>query len=116
MAGIRVNVTWRGLDDMIAHFQAYAKAVPVRVSSAYNEVGDQSKDVMDSYTPVLTGRLKRNNAVGHQQYGFRLSNAVEYSIYVEYGTRYMAAQPYLSPATEFARAELHRRLPQALKY
>ena len=34
----------------------------------------------------------------------------EYGIYVEMGTRHMAAQPYLTPAAEFVRAGFLRAM------
>lgn len=39
---------------------------------------------------------------------YLVGSAVEYSVYVEFGTSKMAAQPYLFPAAEAALQEIHQ--------
>lgn len=51
--------------------------------------------------PVDTGRLRQS--IGLQKRGeghYRVGTNVEYAPYVEYGTRRMAAQPFMRPALE----------------
>lgn len=60
-----------------------------------------------SAAPVDTGRLRqsiqvRQIAPGH----YRVSTNVEYALYVEFGTRYRRATPFLRPALEQARIRL----------
>lgn len=57
--------------------------------------------------PVRTGYLKRSIkadkiAPGH----WTVTVGAHYGRYVEYGTRYMHAQPYMTPAIEACKAEL----------
>lgn len=55
--------------------------------------------------PVLTGNLRRSIHVTPVDTSHALVGTdVEYAPYQEYGTRHMAAQPYLTPAVEHARA------------
>lgn len=114
-AGIHVDVEWEGLDELIDLFERYEEQVPQNVTATYAEVGQHSKQVMDVHTPVDTGHLKSRNQLETEQFGFTLKNDAEYSAYVEYGTTRMSAQPYLAPATEFARQELSRQLPKTLE-
>jgi HK97 gp10 family phage protein len=48
--------------------------------------------------PVRTGRLR--DSIGHEVDGdtVRVTASAPYAAYVEEGTRYMAAEPYLRPA------------------
>ncbi len=51
--------------------------------------------------PVRTGNLKNSiQASEENPLLWRVDVGANYSVYVECGTRYMAAQPYLLPATE----------------
>lgn len=52
--------------------------------------------------PVDTGRLKRSIEVQTEKQGFvqRVISDVPYAPYVEFGTRKMHAQPFLTPAAE----------------
>lgn len=55
--------------------------------------------------PVKTGNLRRSlhtTPLGLARAA--VGTDVEYAPYVEYGTRHMAARPYLTPAVEAARA------------
>lgn len=57
--------------------------------------------------PVDTGYLQ--NSIRSSRTGagsWRVEAGAEYAAHVEYGTRYMAAQPYLRPALDEIRAQL----------
>jgi HK97 gp10 family phage protein len=49
-------------------------------------------------TPVLTGHLR--DSIEHEVQGetVRVGTNVDYAVYVEEGTRYMNAEPFLRPA------------------
>ena len=59
--------------------------------------------------PVRTGRLR--GSIGHAKKNpttEQVGTDVEYAPYVELGTRYQKAQPYLRPAVENHRGEYER--------
>lgn len=61
--------------------------------------------------PVDTGNLR--GSINHKVIRFdlvRIGTPVEYAPYVELGTRYQAAQPYLRPAVYENKAEIKRIL------
>lgn len=61
--------------------------------------------------PVDTGALRASiQAVGVGPLHWQVRVGVEYGIYVEMGTRYMAAQPYLGPGAEAVRADFLRAM------
>lgn len=52
-----------------------------------------------SLAPVHYGQLRNSIEVGNiEKISARVGTNLEYGVYQEYGTRYMAAQPYLRPA------------------
>ncbi len=109
------TVTWEGLEGWISLVVDMKSTTPEKVKEIMGEIGESSKMVMDSHTPVRTGKLKANNTLAETENGFDLSNATEYAVFIERGTRKMKAQPFLEPAAEYAAQEMDNRLPSALE-
>lgn len=96
MAGIRVE----GLDKLEKQLKKNAtlhdvKRV-VRKSASDLQMAAQRK------APVDSGTLKRSIGLDIINGGMtaEVEATAEYAAYVEYGTRYMEAKPYLKPALE----------------
>ena len=73
------------------------------VTNELEKLGARIEAAARNLVPVDTGKLR--NSLTHQVKGFTLmvgSRDVDYSMYVEYGTSRMRAQPYLRPAIESA--------------
>lgn len=66
--------------------------------------------------PVDTGNLRNSIRTTFENDGMTgiVSTNVEYAIYVEYGTRFMAAQPYFTPAAEQVRGSFERAVKSEL--
>lgn len=66
--------------------------------------------------PVDTGNLKNSGAVEMENdlQGV-IYYAADYAIYVELGTRFMRAQPYLTPSAEAARGPFHAAMHHLIK-
>ena len=109
------TVTWEGLEGWISLVVDMRKTTPEKVKTTMDEIGKDSKMVMDAHTPVRSGKMKSNNTLTETEQGFDLSNATDYAVFVEKGTRKMKAQPFLEPATEYAAQEMDARLPTALE-
>lgn len=64
-----------------------------------------------------TGNLKRgiNTEISDGGLTSTTESSVEYSGYVEYGTRYMEAQPYMHPAFKEVEPEFKRDLDKLVK-
>jgi HK97 gp10 family phage protein len=99
-------------------------AVPEKASSIMAEIGNDALEMMQGKTPVwkgkpdrshIPGKLKEGDTLEETGDGFKLSNAVKYAKFVNYGTRKMEAEPFLDPAVEFAAQAMADRLPQALE-
>lgn len=66
--------------------------------------------------PVDTGRLKNSLRVVYQADGLkaRLLTDVPYARFVEFGTKYVPARPFLFPAVEAAQHQIYSDLSVAL--
>lgn len=69
-------------------------------------------DLAQYYVPVDTGRLKTSLQIGEGENVFEIlegglviqvGTSVYYAVFVEFGTRHNAAQPFLTPAVEQVR-------------
>lgn len=105
------TVTYDGLTEMLTGFEQMRERVPGAVKEMMGQLGPDCKDVMDAHTAVRTGNLKKNNELIQEDNGFTLQNLTDYAGFVNWGTRHMAAQPYLDPAVEFGKNELQARAP-----
>lgn len=80
---------------------AVLAAVNAANSRALEIMGGKAESYAKQLCPVDTGRLR--NSITHQQQDENteiVGSNVEYSVFVEMGTRKMKAQPYLRPAAE----------------
>lgn len=77
------------------------------VKEAANECAARAK----AAAPVDTGALKQEIHVEEKSdLASDTVSAMPYSLYQEYGTRYMAAQPYMTPAAESVRPRFLGRM------
>lgn len=67
---------------------------------AADKMGKKAKEYAKQIVPVRTGALRDSIDYRVENGGFILYTDKEYGIYVELGTRKMAAQPYMRPAME----------------
>lgn len=110
---MKVKYTVKGLDKFVSR----VKQLPEKTQrSVDKELGLSSLRVERQakiYAPWDTGWLSNHiyaNKVGNLQY--EVVSPVHYSIYLELGTRYMMAQPFMYPALEEEYWPLMRRLSQ----
>lgn len=80
-------------------------------------VGITAEGHAKNKTPVDTGRLRNSiaHAVAEDEKAAYIGTNVEYAPYVELGTRFMSARPYLRPAAEGHGEEYKRIMEAALK-
>lgn len=80
---------------------AVLAAVSDAKARALEIMGGKAESYAKQLCPVDTGRLR--NSITHQQQDANteiVGSNVEYSVFVEMGTRRQRAQPYLRPAAE----------------
>ena len=91
------------------------KSVDQAIARALEVCGGLAERYAKEICPVDTGRLR--NSIAHEpvdDHTERIGSNVEYAPYVELGTRYQKAQPYLRPAVEDHRDEYAKVIKQEL--
>lgn len=68
------------------------------VSESMDKLAETIFEESQSFVPVETGHLKESGFTDSDGSAHRIGYTADYSAYVELGTRYMNAEPYLRPA------------------
>ena len=89
----------KGLNEVVARFGKAAEQVKTVVEDHLLNCGNDIVTVAKMLVPVRTGYL-RNSIAASVQFPMRLYVVAKapYATYVEFGTRYMAPQPFMYPA------------------
>ena len=66
------------------------------------QAAQQTADYARQVVPVRTGRLKASISAGEEGKNFKTQVDCPYAVYVEMGTRFMTARPYLRPGVQRA--------------
>lgn len=85
-------------EAFMASLYAAVRAVEIKAEADLWRLALQIQNYARLLAPVDTGRL-RSSVFARRGDGYvEVGSNVQYAAYVEFGTRYMAAQPYLRPA------------------
>lgn len=106
-----ITVRFNHLPRLSAEAVVRAK---VAVAKAAFDIEAHAKTVV----PVDTGNLKNSIQTQIEADGLTATvgpRAVEYALYVEYGTSRMGAQPYMRPAAEVVRPAFIAAMQQIVK-
>lgn len=89
-----------GVDELMKALKKNVKLDDVKRVVKQN--GSELQTAAERVVPVDTGTLKRSIGLEIKDSGLtaEVEPTAEYAPYVEYGTRYMRAQPYLRPSLE----------------
>lgn len=99
----------QGLDRLVVTFPKSAGALPYRFATRVRRYARAK-------APVDTGYLR--STIQRERLGERAHRVyvgAHYGIYVNYGTRYQAAQPFWEPAIAQARRDLHRDMKEMFR-
>ena len=106
------------------NFPYMRQAMINEVQKAVKETGEEVINEARRIVPVRTGRLRASLRVGKVEkqlgtdpayFAVNLSSDAPYWGYVEYGTRHMAARPYIRPAVEWGKYYLSERVEGAIQ-
>jgi hypothetical protein len=99
-------------------FPKLAVELPVMSREECRATAQEVVDIARDLVPVLTGALQGTIKVNAVANGYTASAGdpplVVYAPFVEYGTRFMAAEPYFTPAVEAAAPDFQRRMGSIL--
>lgn len=97
-------------------FGELAAKLPALAALAVRKAATDITAFARRIAPVDTGALR--NSINWAMAGAAaaiVSVGVAYGIFVEFGTRHMAAQPYFTPAVEWMRPQFEAAIINALK-
>lgn len=93
-----MGVKLEGFDELQAKLKKNVKLEDVKVVVQYN--GSEMQTTANLICPKDTSNLANSITLELTDGGFtaEVEPHMDYAAYVEYGTRYMSAQPYIRPA------------------
>ena len=112
---MEVEVTVEGESELMDAVDALPDRMQKEIEELMGQLAKEGLDYMDNLTPVRSGYLKSRNQVEADGLEFTLSNDADYAPYVNYGTRYMHAQPFFEPTVEYLTGEMETVLKAALE-
>lgn len=114
MAGFNIDVEVEGAEAIASSFRNKADALTTGLGEALREIAQIIVDEAQANAPVDTGYLRDHIRMTEESdTSVTVVSEAEYSSFVEFGTRYMSAQPFFEPAIESARSEASRILQDA---
>lgn len=84
------------------------------VGTAFQKLAPELLSTMQQQTPVDTGELRGSEAATAAAKSLTLTAGAEHGKYVEFGTRYMAAQPFMRPTVEGAAGQVGSAIADAV--
>ena len=110
-----MDIVVEGLDDLEANIDRILANIG-NVRQTVRWAGSRVQQEAMKTVPVDTGELKRSIGLHLEDGGLTavVEATKEYAGYVEYGTRFMAAQPYMRPAAEQIAPLFVRQIQEAL--
>ena len=87
------------------------------VRTVVQKNGADMQEKAQRNAPVDTGALKRSIALNMRDIGMtaEVEPTAEYAPYVEFGTRFMNAQPYLKPAFEEQKEQFKKDMDKLVR-
>lgn len=107
MATVRIEVKFNKLPQCPGIME---KAV----ATAFGDVGPKLLSTMKGKTPVDTGELRNSESMSVGSKQLTLSAGTDHCGFVEFGTRKMAAQPYMRPTVEGAGGQIASAITSAV--
>lgn len=111
----RTRVKLTGVEELQAHLLDLAKKVDKQASQeALKDSGAYLMRRAKANAPVRSGELRRGIKGSFKGRTYEVMSTKAYSGYVEYGTRFMDAQPFMKPAFEDAQKHFELKIKRIL--
>jgi HK97 gp10 family phage protein len=105
----------KGVDRAAARLEHISERLAREVDAKAQEAVELCTRTAQLLAPVRTGRLRANiDWAKSAPLRYVIYSRVEYSVFVEYGTSKMAAQPFMRPALLFGRDLVRRLMAEAV--
>jgi len=90
-----------GVEEFSLAMDVFSQEIRNQVREVFHELGANIKEYARAIVPVRTGYLQSTIYYRTVEWEIIVGARALYAGYVEYGTRYMAPQPFLGPAFDF---------------
>ena len=108
-----MKITLSGIDGLLKALNG--EEVKGKVGKVVKKHGAAMHKAALRNVPVDTGHLKRSITLESDSMTATVQEHTDYGIYVEMGTRYMGAQPYMKPALNSVEGAFVEDLRKAVK-
>lgn len=95
---VEVNIALSGVEEFEAAMQRFDSAMQDGVRRQLANWAADVKALAEQLVPVRTGRLRSSIYTTIQKWTAEVGAEAAYALFVEFGTRYMKARPFLFPA------------------
>lgn len=110
-----MSVKITGVDVLVKELKKQASLQDVKNAVKMNTANLQKQAMRKA--PVDTGNLKRSITIDILDGGHtgKVTATADYSIYQEYGTRFMSAQPFMRPSLSIIEPQFRKDLERLMK-
>jgi len=112
---VEVNVAIDGVEEFKAAMQRFDSAMQHHVHRQLASWAEDVKAYAKQLAPVRTGRLRGSIYAKIQGWVAEIGAEAAYAMFVEFGTRYMHARPYLFPAIQENLPRLEQIISEAIE-
>jgi HK97 gp10 family phage protein len=101
------------------NFAALSERMRRNIAEELNSSADSAVSLAQQLAPVDTGymrdNIKQTDQATTEHLRSEITSEADYSVFVEYGTVNMDAQPFFTPAFESARRQVNNNLKRVLQ-
>jgi HK97 gp10 family phage protein len=112
---VEVQFDLQGVDEFVAAVQRFDAATQERIRAWLYDWAQRVCAQAERNAPVRTGYLKSTIYAAVQEWVAQIGVGASYGYFVEFGTRFMRAQPFLYPAIQEFLPELEMNIIGALE-
>ena len=111
---VSINLNLSGAEEFSEALNRFDAAMQNRIQEQLLDWAEAVKTDAERLVPVRTGYLQSTIYAKAQEWQMQVGAEATYAAAVEFGTRYVRAQPYLNPALEAYLPSLERVMLDAL--
>jgi HK97 gp10 family phage protein len=111
---VEVQLDISGHEEFKQAMAKFDTAMQTKVRDQLQEWARQVQQQAQKNVPVRTGYLQSTIYAKIREWVAEIGAEATYALFVEFGTRYMQAQPYLQPAIQEGLPRLERIILEAL--
>ena len=97
---VEISCQIEGVDEFRQAIKRFDHAMQRRVQQQLASWAEEAKNLARQLVPVRTGHLRSTIYTSVREWVAEVGAEATYACWVEFGTRYMRARPYLYPAIQ----------------